>query len=368
MRLFRNILQSICPFRKDRLKVKSTINKKELQFLSAQLLFPSVEHLHLGDKEADLIRHIKEKTEKLNVNNVTRTKAYLEFYENHKEIHWSFLAHMVSRNGGWNMSDLKGSLISPFISEEKTTIFFEFLEKSNALIFQDAYPQLLLYHYSKERRKNLFNLLPQFSVSVFMKPIWDYFWKTKNTPLLTIALIINEQNYIQSRLIENDFYNEEVLDTVLFKAQERMGFTDVLFPFQQRKKIELAGITVQDFKDANQRIETGKKLYGILFNKVLDSAYEFAVQTPHTGSRADFWPDVFTTKREVKHQFYSPTLEKAWPNFTHTFKEAPDWFTSTVVIEQLRDYYIPINYNLTKDYRLDLQRLDVMKDVKKIIT
>jgi hypothetical protein len=365
LQVFKKIIRSIC--KNNRLKTKTTISKKELQTIKAKLLSPTDLPPVLGDKETELIGLIKEETKEFNLNNVTRTKAYLDFYQHHKEIHWSFLAHIVSRNGGWNMTDLKGSLISPLIPEDKTNIFFEFLEKANALIFQDAYPQLLLYHYSIKRKENLFHLLPHFSVSAFMKPIWDNFLETQNSSLLTVGLIINEQNYIQSRLIENDQYQDEVINTILFQAQEKLGFTDVLFPFY-RKKMELAGVTVQDFKDVVVRIETGKKLYGILFFKILDSSYDFAIATPHTGSRADFWPDVFTTRRNENQLFYSPTLEKAWPNFNHNFKLAPDWFTSTDMIKQLKEFYIPKSYKLTEDYKNDLHRLDLLTDAKEIIT
>src|SRR5688572_27702533 len=55
--------------------------------------------------ERNLIRRIYKETEQNNVNNLTRTEAYLRFFSKHKEIHWAFLAHMVSRNGGYSMTD-----------------------------------------------------------------------------------------------------------------------------------------------------------------------------------------------------------------------------------------------------------------------
>ena len=59
-----------------------------------------------------LLKKIKDETILFNKNNVTRTKAYLDFYIRHPEIHWVFLAHMVSRNAGWNMTDLKGGFLT----------------------------------------------------------------------------------------------------------------------------------------------------------------------------------------------------------------------------------------------------------------
>ena len=49
---------------------------------------------------------------------------------------------MVSRNGGWNMTDLKGDLYTRILSESINSYFF-FLERGNWLIFQDVYPSIL---------------------------------------------------------------------------------------------------------------------------------------------------------------------------------------------------------------------------------
>ena len=74
---------------------------------------PSIlEERQLSGEDQQLLQRIRLKTEQLNVNNVTRTKAYLDFYIAHPEIHWAFLGHMVSRNGGWNMTDLKGEFLT----------------------------------------------------------------------------------------------------------------------------------------------------------------------------------------------------------------------------------------------------------------
>ncbi|MGR5913912.1 DUF2515 family protein [Bacillus pacificus] len=54
---------------------------------------------------------------------------------------------MVSRNGGWNMTDLKGIYIRNCYLR-RSIYFLFFLERSNWLIFQDVYPQFLLYEQS----------------------------------------------------------------------------------------------------------------------------------------------------------------------------------------------------------------------------
>ena len=94
----------------------------------------------LTKEEQLIINKIKIQTEQLNKNNVTRTRAYYQFYIQYPEIHWALLGHMVSRNGGWNMTDLKGIYIREFYQRKINSYFF-FLEKGNWLIFQDVYPQ-----------------------------------------------------------------------------------------------------------------------------------------------------------------------------------------------------------------------------------
>lgn len=162
----------------------------------------------LSPKEEFIVKRIKDQTSLLNKNNITRTSAYLDFYQRHSEIHWAFLGHMVSRNGGWNMTDLKGSLLSKLLTKKEATSFFTFLERGNWLIFQDAYPQFLVYEESKLNGQNLFHLLPHFHVSKFMVAVWNQFWQDKDPYPLAIALIVNEQNYLEKRVINNPVFKK----------------------------------------------------------------------------------------------------------------------------------------------------------------
>jgi hypothetical protein len=354
-------------------KTVSTISEK--QFLQLKKQYKSISNhrppsTFLGKADTQILLSISQETNVHNVNNITRTKAYLDFFKENKEIHWSFLAHMVSRNGGWNMTDLKGSLLHHLIPSDKEEIFFEFLERANFTIFQDAYPQLLLYEYSKKTGRNLFDLLPYFSVSSFMDPIWNYFLETSNSSLLTVGLIINEQQLLQSRIINNSKYETEVLDSILFKTQEHLGFTDVLIPFKKKHKTELAGVTVYGFENVTNRIVIGKMLYGILFHKIYNKAISFATNISHTGSRADFWPDVFTSKNisQVNQNklIYSPTLDQAWPNYSHPLSNDKDWFNSNSIdaIDILKTFYIPKAYKKSKNYRKDIEKLASLNDIK----
>ncbi|WP_010271249.1 DUF2515 family protein [Paenibacillus senegalensis] len=274
---------------------------------------PAIPFDRLTAEELQWVETIREHTETANRNNLTRTQAYLDIYLKHPELHWAFLAHMVSRNGGWNMTDLRGDLLSRLLDKEQIEALFALLEKANALIFQDAYPQLLLYAESKRQGKPLFALLPHFGVSRFMLPLWEQFWKEGHEPLLAIGLIINEQQYIQRRVVENKELQSKAYPHSWERImQAALQLNQIVFPWLPESAKEtlrplsaanhpapttqLFGRVLENFSDLQERIEFGKQLYALLF---ADPArhrgfLRFAQAVPHSGSRADYWPHVFT--------------------------------------------------------------------------
>jgi hypothetical protein len=299
----------------------------------------------LSQEEKQLIIAINQKTKLWNRNNITRTKAYFDFYMNNIEIHWAFLAHMVSRNGGWNMTDLKGSHIVQLLSYEKAAVFFRFLEKANYFIFKDAFPQLLLYEASKKANKSYFHLLCFFEVSSFMGPVWRMFLKAEqdNRKLLTISLIINEQYLIEKKVMNNPYYHKKIVTSLTFGLQEKLGFTHILFPYKIKTKLNLTGLTVQQFTNVKSRINIGKRLYVLLFNspEVIKGALLFCNETSHTGSREDYMPSLFSSQKEVKGKFYSPRLETAWEDHSHPYQLTEDWFQEPT---RVIDFYtLPLN-------------------------
>jgi hypothetical protein len=342
----------------------------------------------LSKEEKALIQHIKKQTIEWNKNNITRTKAYLDFYIQHPEIHWAFLGHMVSRNGGWNMTDLKGELLSKLLSSKERRTFFTFLERGNWLIFQDAYPQFLLYHESLKRNKSYFHLLSFLNVSVFMESIWSYFWEKPVKSILTIALIINEQNYLEKRVIQNPLYKNKVLNTLEFKLQDILSFNHILFPYMKNNVLRLAGQTLHQFDSVHERILLGKRLYDVLFNdsEILRSAEQWAKNTPHTGSRKDFWPHIFNnvhegvpgksyqlrlkscTLRTGASRIYSPNLQNAWKNVRHVEAEEGDWFQDDHVLGYFSDLEEPVNGEIENEYCKTLERLELAALAKKAIS
>lgn len=49
-----------------------------------------------------------------------------------------------------------------------------------------------------------------------MRPVWNTFWEHQDSALLTTGLIINEQNYIEGRIVRSDHFKASVLETMFF--------------------------------------------------------------------------------------------------------------------------------------------------------
>ncbi|MGF7033711.1 hypothetical protein J2T17_004659 [Paenibacillus mucilaginosus] len=334
-----------------------------------------------GPSDRTLVERIRRETDRLNRNNVTRTEAYRRMYIRHPELHWALLAHMVSRNGGWCMTDLQGELLPYLLSEEQRRSVFAFLERANALIFGDAYPQLLLYEECLRLQRPLFHLLPHLGVSRFMRGVWEQFWQERSPIMLTIGLIVNEQHYIEDRVVRHPHFRRTVLDTLFFHTQSVLQLNQVVFPYQEGRLIRLGGLILEDFSSRKERIEVGKKLYGILFGlpSVHQGILRFASGKPHTGSRADFWPHLFSARRlsppvprgELKERLdgcrlrpgalplYSPPLEAAWNDQPVAPPEPGDWFRSPEVLDFFRTIEPPASFEMTQAYGAGLGRIEL---------
>lgn len=358
---------------KKELKNKSKITKGSTELLPNEQL---------------LIQNINARTTSLNKNNVTRTKAYLEFYKKSPEIHWAFLAHMVSRNGGYNMTDLKGGFLTKLLTGNERKQFFSFLERGNWLIFQDAYPQLLLYEECIKTGKNLFHLLPHLHVSTFMEAVWNSFWQHRDSAILTLALIMNEQNYIESRVIKNSIYKKNVLDSLEFKLQDLLSMNHMLFPYENDGQIKLIGETIHHFESLEERISIGKRLYKILFgdSQRLNNIVRWASNNSHTGSRMDYWPQLFHYVDEGVPSFqwkprivackltsrspriYSPRLELAWKNQDHENAVIGDWFQDWKVVYELQEITDHVSGEIQDDYCRTIEQLELATYAKKVIS
>ncbi|MDY0406754.1 DUF2515 family protein [Virgibacillus sp. 179-BFC.A HS] len=341
-------------------------------------LRPTIHENQLNDVERDLVASIRQETKNRNIDNVSRTDAYLDFYKKYPEIHWAFLGHMVSRNGGWNMTDLKGSMLTRLLSEKEQADFFAFLERGNWLIFQDIYPQMLLYAESVERNTNLFYLLPMFHVSFFMGVIWNHFYRVKDEYVLAMALIVNEQSYLEKRVIQNPYYQKTVLEKLEFKLQELLELNQIIFPYFDGKEVKMIGQTIQQFGSLSDRILLGKRLYQILFDpENYPSIYRWATLHKHTGSRKDFWPQLFNDineadpwdsyQRRIKDcrlkpgapKLYSPILSHAWDHVEQKKAEIGEWYANWKVIHYLNRDDSKTNGDIYHEYCKTLERIEI---------
>ncbi|MFD2328348.1 DUF2515 family protein [Cohnella sp. GCM10020058] len=349
---------------------------------------------HLDASNASLVACIREETETRNRNNVTRTAAYMEMYKTFPELHWALLAHLVSRNGGWNMTDLQGAWLPKLLTHRDRATLFGMLESCNALIFRDAYPQLRLYGESRRAGRSRFSLLPAFGVSAFMRPFWERFWIERDATALTVALIVNEQQVIERRVVQDPAYKDTVLGSVAFKGMRPLQLQQVIVPLGGVRAAELrlgksgslhegladrgkehadtmlAGRVLESFSNLDERIGFGKSLYAMLFAypKVLGGALAYAETVSHTGSRADYWPERFTAQKdqeglagasdgESERAWYSPKLADAWPDRPLGSVCEGDWLVNLDILKHFRSLRAPIVFAMTHEHEFGQRKL-----------
>ncbi|WP_017727981.1 DUF2515 domain-containing protein [Halalkalibacterium ligniniphilum] len=280
----------------------------------------------ISKQQASMLAHLQTKITHYNLDNIARTMAYQRFYQRHPEIRWALLASLVSRNAGYHMTDLQSKWFQQLVNQEQRALLFCAYERANWLIFKDAYPQLLLYEWSKRKKQPLFDLLKHFNVSRFMKKEWELFWEKRDEQRLCTALIINEQHVIQSSVIDHPSFRERVFRSFPFFLEEQGHFGAVLFPVLEGK---LYGLYVRDFRRIDARIWLGKQLQQLLFHPdYFQHFYTFATSTEHTGSRRDYgrylqWETTNT----------SPFLRIIYPIVNHRLEEKKDWYEENKQVE-----------------------------------
>ncbi|AJS57402.1 DUF2515 family protein [Paenibacillus sp. IHBB 10380] len=357
----------------------------------------------LTEQDFSILQQIRDATTQANRSNMTRTKAYLACYEQYPELHWALLAHLVSRNGGWNMSDLKGELMKNLMTSSLRDDIYRMLERCNALIFQDAYPQLQLYIHSKRIGSSCFHLLPSFHISTFMTPFWNNFWIDRNSALLAVGLIINEQHYIEERVVKHNYFQKNIFQSSEYRMQHLAHINQILFPLGRSSRDEhnpdntrqntgptygLVGLVLENFSDIDERINLGKALYGLLFGykDVLERVTTYALHTEHQGSRSEYWPQLFTTDKEtalnslhessellkyewlpLEKRIYSPILNDVWYDMPYDPIPRYDWLRDK---EELTQYITqpprPLLIEMSHDHRNAIQKISLAHDIMGI--
>lgn len=269
-----------------------------------------------------VIHTIKKRTARGNLDNISRTVLYEQFYNEHPEIKWALLAGLVSRNAGWNMTDLWSKWFHVLITKEKRDLLFSTYERANWTIFADAFPQLLWYERAKKKGQPDYSLLAALGTSRFMQNEWRRFCENGDEERLCTALIINEQFVIEGTVLRKRPYQNRVFETLLYVAEEHAHFSYVLFPTKSGK---LYGLYTRDFRDVRMRILFGKQLAKLLFHPLIHTEImRFLHDTPPTGSRADY-------SQYMKWSFSntSPELRGTVPLAAHHWSNRKDWYLRT---------------------------------------
>ncbi|MGD6815801.1 DUF2515 family protein [Metabacillus sp. 84] len=308
-----------------------------------------------------VIAQVSRKTAYWNLDNISRTDAYFRFYKRHPEIKWPFLASMVSRNAGYNMTDLHSSCFAAALGSHLREELFLTYEAANWLIFSDAYPQLLIYEYSKYLGLPLFPLLEAFDISPFMVREWEKFWATRDQNRLMVSLIINEQHLIDVPVIGHPVFKTRVFTSFAYRFQDLFHFSTVLFP---TRKGELYGFSVYRFKNIGSRINLGKKLARLLFDSRWNQAfYRFACSVPHTGSRYDY-EQFFHEKRKRQ----TPMLRMVCPAVPHHIDEAKrKWFHGQNLSAYYKEPAMDHRAELTDWFRKKRNELQMISYVKEFM-
>jgi hypothetical protein len=230
-----------------------------------------------------------------NRDNVTRTAAYLELYAHLRahdlELPWILMAHLVSRNAGYLMSDLARQRARMPLMADAIDNLFLLLERANWLIFHDAW-----WHLGHHLLGRTAELAPP-RTPRFMIDAWRrYEAGGRSERDLVLDLVHNEQHLIEHRVVHHPHLAEGAR---LLAIIEQSGREKPLhFPLP-----DAPAITVGNFADLARRIETGRRIYDeVLADRGRrDALFAWALAHPHTGSRAAYGGKP------------SPTIAEAWP-------------------------------------------------------
>ncbi|MEN2766208.1 DUF2515 family protein [Ornithinibacillus xuwenensis] len=316
--------------------------------------------MHLRWQDQDYLYYITNRTRKHNIDNISRTKAYQHFYFDFPEIKWALIASVVSRNAGWNMTDLHLAPYKKMLGEAERKRLFMTYERANWLIFSDAFPQLIVYQLSIQHDYPLFYLLRKLRVSTFMIREWEHFWQTNNKDRLMIALIINEQNVIQAPVISQSFFRKKVFLSLPYMLQNALMLNAVILPTHSG---ELYGAFVHHFTDVTNRITLGKQLANQIFHPELYSKLiKFVLSVEHTGSRTDYEKFLDVTRPK------GPMLRMVYPIIEHQDIIRNDWFYSGGMKKKWFKAVLAIPNEIGTSFYLKRKLLYAYYHLKNIVT
>jgi hypothetical protein len=223
-----------------------------------------------------------------NEDNVTRTESYLELYaftrDHPPELPWLLMAHLVSRNGGYLMSDVARQLargngiFTPAALEQ----LFLFLERANFLIFWDA------WHHVVHVLLGRAGALAPPRTSRFMIDAWRRFdarprpdeAADTHARDLVRDLVTNEQNLIERRVVHGARF--AAARAIVAFAEATASDRPLALPLTS------AEIRVGEFARLERRIATGWRIYDEVLADRAQRAdiFAWARAHAHDGSRA----------------------------------------------------------------------------------
>ncbi|WP_306980033.1 DUF2515 family protein [Alkalicoccobacillus murimartini] len=284
------------------------------------------------ENQLHYINRIKNQVAKANIDNISRTGFYEHFFYKHTEVRWALLAGLVSRNAGWNMTDLRNQWFRELLTEQDQLRLFAIYECGNWTIFDDACPQLLLYEQSKLEGVPLFHLLRELGVSTFMEKEWHHFWLYRDEERLCTALIINEQHVIEEALIQKQLFRDVISSKLFYKVEQYSHFSYVVLPTITG---HLYTLYVRRFQNVSSRIKLGRQLAFLLFHPDLHkNILAFMQHQHHTGSRRDYY--TYTT---WSPRVESQVLRLLYPVIEHDRSDREDWYKKR---REVTHFFYPI--------------------------
>jgi hypothetical protein len=236
-----------------------------------------------------------------NADNVSRTVSYLELYDwtvaHGRELPWLLMAHLVSRNAGYLMSDLarsidgKAGAADPALRGAMENLM-ALLERANFLIFHDAWHHVL--HHLLGRTHELASpRTPRFMIDA-----WQRHERRAGDGEreLVLDLVHNEQHLIERRAVHHADLAPglRLLQWIELSGREK----PLHFPIDGAP-----AITVGGFAQVERRIAAGARIFDeVLADRDRRAALlAWARAHPHTGSRTIYGGQA------------GPTIREAWP-------------------------------------------------------
>ncbi|HUJ63292.1 MAG TPA: DUF2515 family protein [Kofleriaceae bacterium] len=230
-----------------------------------------------------------------NRDNVARTASYLELYAwtraHPPELPWLLMAHLVSRNAGYLMTDLARRIASDHPRDvamrDAMRSLFVLLERGNFLIFWDAWHHVCSY-LAGDLAAIAPPRTPRFMCDAYARGHAD-------ERALVMDLVHNEQHLIEHRAVH---HRDLAPGMLLLDMIERSGRERALvFP------VEAPEIRVGRFADVARRIAAGARIFDeVLADRARrDACFAWASAHDHTGSR------------EIYGGPAGPGVREAWP-------------------------------------------------------